>query len=127
MTMKKYRLLKDLPGVNAGAIFILDECEGALFYSNPVHGLYLRGFPDRVPPVFATWFEEIKERWEPKIGESFWTVSWNLSVCTKEWENFPSDIMAMKAGNCFRTREHAESAAKEVRAALDRYHERIGE
>lgn len=132
--MKKFKLLKDLPGVKAGAVFHGQAANFAesWFEYIPMHlcpsqiGQHMK-FTDAYIEKCPDFFEEIRERWEPKIGEYFWTVSWDLGVCKNEWGGFMADIIAMKAGNCFRTCEQAEAAAKEVRAALEKYHERIGE
>ena len=104
--MKKYRLLKDLPGVKAG--LIIREGDNLA---------YVLDIENR------DWFEEIKERWEPRIGAGHFYIDCRLNV-THIGNSITEDIGNL---NCFRTKELAEAAAKEVRAALDKYHERIGE
>ena len=70
-TSKKYRLLKDLPGVNAGAIFSKRADECAYFYE-PENHIYPKILNQNVEKC-PDWFEEVKE--PPPIPEDqAWVV-----------------------------------------------------
>ena len=120
--MKKYRLLRDIPGVERGAIFLQDGIDGS--YSIDHQNVRITKLIVENSPY---WFEEIKERWEPKDGEGYWTIDGEFGVGFHPWDSGLFDNKKLKSGQVFRTKELAESAAKEVRAALDAYHEQIGE
>ena len=52
----------------------------------------------------------IKEskRWEPEIGEEYWTVSRRHSVMFYKWEGNHIDRIESSMGNVFKTKEEAE-------------------
>lgn len=53
--MKKYKLLKDLPGWSAGTTCEYDEDEKCVLMPDSYPGIFFN------PDVFPEWFEEIKE------------------------------------------------------------------
>ena len=113
--MKKYRLLKDLPGVKAGTMFSPDRCIEAdtadftIDLSN------------------RDWFEEIKERWEPQMASNYYWLDEKMIV--QKAKNFRTewDKSLIGLGNCYRTEDIAKGASKHFKDALDGYHELIDE
>jgi len=109
--MKKYRLLRDLPFAKAGEIvseeYWLDYFVAYKFVQQ------------------TDWFEEVKERWEPK--NSVCWVSVVGEVKKEEVNNICLLQRMIDFGNYFRTREQAEEAAKRIKKVLDEYHAEIGE
>lgn len=73
-----------------------------------------------------TWDEHVRyrikpeesERRKPQREKSYYTVTANGDVSIYVWHDDMTDESLWNAGNCFKTREEAEAAAKRVRAAL---------
>lgn len=108
----KYRLLKDLPGLEKGSILseygsgsvlrILVAEEGktvANFFSNE---------------IFEKFFEEIKEptdsiHWEPRIGDRCFILE-NANIRPTNYTGMLRDYNAWRTGRVFRTEEECEKA-----------------
>lgn len=108
----KYRLLKDLPGLEKGSILseygsgsvlrILVAEEGktvANFFSNE---------------MFEKFFEEIKEpvdsiHWKPKIGDKCFILE-NANIRPTNYTGMLRDYNAWRTGRVFRTEEECEKA-----------------
>ena len=108
----KYRLLKDLPGLEKGSILseygsgsvlrILVAEEGktvANFFSNE---------------MFEKFFEEIKEptdsiHWEPRIGDRCFILE-NANIRPTNYTGRLRDYNAWRTGRVFRTEEECEKA-----------------
>lgn len=108
----KYRLLKDLPGLEKGSILseygsgsvlrILVAEEGktvANFFSNE---------------MFEKFFEEIKEpvdsiHWKPKIGDRCFILE-NANIRPTNYTGMLRDYNAWRTGRVFRTEEECEKA-----------------
>lgn len=72
-----------------------------------------------------------KKRWKPKKNEDYYVVEMD-GVSTISADEYRNDIQcytdeAAECGNCFRTKEQAQEAAKRVREVLEKYHDEIGE
>jgi len=59
--MKKYKLLKDLPDLKAGAILYVNGCDGGFFYDGGeyTHPQYM--YSEETVYSQPEWFEEVKE------------------------------------------------------------------
>lgn len=58
--------------------------------------------------------EECNERWEPEENKTYYYVSSNLEVRPTINHNDLSDVLTIKAYNCFRTEEEAEQEAEKI-------------
>ena len=61
---------------------------------------------------------EVKERWKPKNGESYFFISGDGLVNLSDWDNDVFDNYYYNFGNCFRTKEEAEKALERVKELL---------
>jgi len=114
--VKKYRLLKDLPGAKAGDVIY--GSEGMFFH----------------PSQFPDWCEPIEERWKPKVGEEYWTIADTVPlvreqgavVCkwyARQW-NWSNDLI--DKGNysshlVFQTKEQAEGLLARLNKVVEDY------
>lgn len=57
----------------------------------------------------------VKIPWKPKKGEAYWHYSkgWEQATFWK-WKGDYIDLMLWKVGNCFKTKEEAETKGKEI-------------
>jgi hypothetical protein len=57
----------------------------------------------------------VKLPWKPKADEFYYYYSpYAGFTCQQRWVNTSSDYCMWKLGNCFRTREEAETKGKEI-------------
>ena len=94
-----------------------EEEKAELFAEMKVQGLQWNAEEKRVEKI----------RWRAGVGEEYYFINSSLDVLKIEecWSVLCSEHYS--ANNYFRTKEHAEEAAKRVREALRQYHEEIGE
>ena len=110
----KYKLLKDLPGCSAGAIF-----------EKKVHGYtttillndYI-GFPSKVVETRTDWFEPVIERWKPKEGEMYYCLNGYDRIRCWTWDNSQADNEWFELGMCFRTESQAQEVSKAIKKLL---------
>jgi hypothetical protein len=68
----------------------------------------------------------MSERWKPEEGEQYWIIAFS-EVVQSEWREDCADLSRWRMGNCFKTKEEAESAAEKVKALLLSLHEPVTE
>jgi hypothetical protein len=65
---------------------------------------------------------KMSERWKPEEGEQYWIIAFS-EVVQSEWREDCADLSRWRMGNCFKTKEEAESAAEKVKALLLSLHD----
>lgn len=119
---KQYRLLKDLPGLKAGAIFDLHGLGLSATLTHGIHKISGFNFLD------TDWFEPVEpERWKPKDGETYYFIYSHGEVQEWEWDGDYYDIERYKLGVCFQTEEQAKEASKRVKKTLLKYQKELME
>ena len=79
-----------------------------------VDHLALQGYPAMTPIVFTK--PKPKKRWKPNEGDTHWYFDREGTVRFMMWIDDFDD--SFKFGNCFKTKEEAESARDKVRELL---------
>ena len=66
----------------------------------------------------------VPKPWKPKKGEAYWHYSevWG-EVISFDWEDCYYDFLLWKVGNCFRTKEEAETKGKEIMKQIQKEYE----
>ncbi len=123
---KQYRLLKDMPGFKAGFVFNLDLNDGDLGFTYDDKGNRFGILRNRMDS-FPEWFEPVDARWKPEYSEHYWHVAVTGRVEVTTWEDRGFDEKLYSGGNCFKTEEQAQEAAKRVKATLLEYHEELND
>lgn len=124
--MKKYKLLQPLPGIPAGSITIPHQ--GSFSIENFIKDE--TGFSTIIEKQWLTnktWFQEVEERWKPLMDEHYHCVLSIGEPLSNPYEGNCEDLERINFGNCFRTLEQAEEAAKRIKKLLMEYHKEIGE
>ncbi|HOE39702.1 MAG TPA: hypothetical protein PLY69_08990 [Bacteroidales bacterium] len=67
--------------------------------------------------------EEEKEkakytRWKPNMGEKYYFIKSNLSICPEPWHDYCFDHSLYRAYNCFQTEEEAKEARDHLEIVL---------
>lgn len=71
--------------------------------------------------------EIIKSPFKPKYHEYYWHYNQRINEAYEDrWTNHPADYAYFKIGNCFRTKEEAETKGKEIMEALVKEYENEG-
>lgn len=66
----------------------------------------------------------VPKPWKPKINERYWSYSGMFDRGTRcTWLNSANDLMLWKVGNCFKTKEEAETKGGEIIEALRKDYE----
>ena len=119
--MKKYRLLKDLPLLKAGAIFALDDY-GCLYYKDENNRI---SFPEsnqdkmKRDGTFDEWFEEIKVNkcWRPEQEEEYtYVLDDGTLAMTIYIRGNEHDEARIEMGNCFKGKREAFIISEKLRA-----------
>ena len=71
------------------------------------------------PSVTKDWYEPIVERWKPKEGEFYWLVLMDGAPHESVYTQYNGTY---NFGNCFKTREQAEEAARRMKECLMNLH-----
>lgn len=130
--IKKYRLKVPQLGLPAGTEFERKEgttFTGAFIEANPTVGAYPIMLSCRAVEDNPDIFEPVIERWKPGHGELYWALG-DLAKCGPFrycWDDIDHDWASFNAGDCFRTQEQAEEAAKRIKDALMKYHAELDE
>lgn len=109
--MKKYRLIKDVPGIKAGEIVSEYSVFNFTFFDLDREGL----------------LEVVDEIWTPKEGEKYYFIVFPFEVSYDIKSQATQHKDRIKNGNCFRTKEQCERARELVKEALNKAHEEFGE
>ena len=60
-------------------------------------------------------YKAVPKPWKPKYGEQYWNYSVKRSqACFGMFGGYVKDYACWKLGNCFRTKEEAETKGKEI-------------
>lgn len=117
--MKKYKLLKPIPGLMSG--WIAEEKQNGYTIQQP-NGRYY-GFPKDAVEDNPAWFQLIPDepkRWRPKEGEMCWFFSSLGNVYCFPHKDDPGNDFVL--ANCFPDEQSAKSARDQVRELLLRIH-----
>ena len=89
--------------------------ENGLFYKKRKDGVWLAEPSTTVNKLISGDYKAVPKPWKPKYGEQYWSYSTKINgtCCNTFWENVWEYAM-WKSGNCFKTREEAETKGKEI-------------
>jgi hypothetical protein len=125
--MKRYKLLKDLPGFPAGTIFEYFDNDGSPSFEAVNEDIQdernYTDFPPSVVERTPEWFEPVVEQWQPTHEELFWYVDSDGDLVQKNWFDSNTDRRKLDFGNCFRSREQAREARDRIKALVQQLHE----
>ena len=69
-------------------------------------------------------YKAVPKPWKPKKGDEYWRCSSKCGfVSSTIWLDDVIDICGWKSGNCFRTKEEAETKGKEIMEQLQKEYE----
>lgn len=66
----------------------------------------------------------VPKPWKPKYGYAYWKWATNLELAQfKRWNDASTDFACWKLGNCFETKEEAETKGKEIMEQIKKEYE----
>lgn len=68
--------------------------------------------------------EIVRFPFKPKIGRNYWHYG-PLIACEDKWRGGYYDLLFWKAGNCFKTKEEAETKGREIMIAIQKEFEEV--
>lgn len=136
--MNYYKQVAEMLGLELGQEFRTVE-PNSKQESKDVYRIEDDGVYSAVSPNAALWGREqstivdrllggvlvpVPKHWKPKYGEQYWSYSVKSSqaYCVMFGEFF-EDYAIWKSGNCFRTKEEAETKGKEIMEAIQKEYE----
>ena len=126
--MKYWKQFAENLGLELGEEFVLTDSYGErkdeYTYKITGNGLYYR------TPPSINWFAEpantierllngcdiaVPKPWKPSEGYKYWwySIAWNQAI-DNEFNSSIGDLLHWKVGNCFKTKEEAETKGKEI-------------
>ena len=126
--MKRYKLLKDLPGIKAGAVLSTGGAWGNLYIDNEYSptgyqltetGRIATGGMVTCSGPSADWLEEIPEeykRWRAELYGYYYWLTEDLGVVEEVEDGGAVDEKLHAIGNYFQTPEEAEKAVNWLKA-----------
>lgn len=130
--MNYWKQFAEMLGLELGEKFVLADDDGerrdkdtykitkvGVYHRSVNTDAYLLETPTTLYHLLCGHYKAIPVPWKPEQGKAFWYYSkiWDQAFSC-EWKCTLSDLVFWKAGNCFETREKAETKGKELMKQL---------
>lgn len=116
--MKRYKLLKDLAGLEAGSILYLNEL-GNLVADDKATIVFMASFIEKYGLLDSDWLEELPEeyeRWRAEQHGRYYFIGGGGAVYDDQELYHPVDNNHYSIGNYFKTDEDAQKASDWLKA-----------
>ena len=98
--------------------------EDGFYYKNKEIEDWLTEPSTTVNKLISGDYKAVPKPWKPKFGEQYWSYSIrNNQACFSVFGDFFEDYAIWKSGNCFRTKEEAETKGNEIMEKLVKEYE----
>ena len=95
--------------------------ENGIYYKSGKEDDWFAEPSDTVDGLLRGEYEIVPKPWEPKKGDTYWyysTYFGTTNYCM--WTYGVLDLLLWKVGNCFKTKEEAETKGKEIMEAIQK-------
>lgn len=136
-TMKYWKQFAEMLGLELNQEFVLTDVDGKrknrFTYKIIEDGILYR------PPEYINWlssslvtlieiingdYKVVTKPWKPEKGEKYWFYLYGTKeVIYSRWGDGTYDLILWNAGNCFRTKEEAETKGKEIMDQIQKEYE----
>lgn len=95
-----------------------------LFYKSPFGTNWYREPSKTTYYLLMGDYKVLLKPWKPEEGEEYWYYSevWKQGI-SSEWRSGIQDLFFWKGGNCFRTKEEADTKGKKVMKQIRKEYE----
>lgn len=133
--MNYYKQIAEMLGLELEQEFVITDLDGkrkdTITYKFTEDGLFSKANDLSVKVTLILdlllmgEYKAVPKPWKPKYGEQYWRCSSKRGfVSSAIWLDDVIDLCGWKSGNCFRTKEEAETKGKEfIEALLKEYEE----
>lgn len=98
--------------------------EDGLFYKKRKDGVWLSEPSTTLSSLLQGLCKVVPKPWKPIYGEQYWSYSTKINgTCCNMFGELIEDYAMWKVGNCFRTKEEAETKGKEIMEQLQKEYE----
>lgn len=134
-TMKYWKQFAEMLGLELEQEFVLTDVDGkrkdiftykiteyGIFYKSKISNDWFK--TELVDELLNGCIKPVAKPWKPKKGEPYWyyrILRKEASCITWCFDNI--DLCRWKAGNCFKTREEAETKGKEIMEQIRKEYE----
>ena len=125
--MNYYKQIAEMLGVELGEEFKVSDMEGFTYMFTKDGGLMFRYGADEnfylsslvLMKLLRGDYSVVKLPWKPKDGEAYWKWATYVELAElKHWNGSSMDFACWKLGNCFKTKEEAQTKGKEIMEAI---------
>lgn len=132
--MNYYKQIAEMLGLELEQEFVITDLDGkrkdTITYKFTEDGLFSKANDISVKVTLILdlllrgEYKAVPKPWKPKYGEQYWSYSTKINgtCCNTFWE-FIENYAMWKSGNCFRTKEEAETKGKEIMEKLVKEYE----
>ena len=116
-------VLTDVDGNTKGEL-IYKFTEDGLLYKSPTLVKWSKSSSGTILRLLNGDYKVVSNPWKPTKGEKYWYYSdtCKLAICVY-WEDTARDLSFWELGNCFRTKEEAETKGKEIMEQIQKEYE----
>ena len=98
--------------------------EDGLFYKKRKDGVWLSEPSTTLSSLLQGLCKVVPKPWKPKEEEKYWYYSEPFNqVISHNWYDGNYDLLLWKVGNCFKTKEEANTKGKEIMEQLKKEYE----
>lgn len=132
--MNYYKQIAEMLGIELEQEFVITDLDGkrkdTITYQFTEDGLFSKANDLSVKVtlildlLLTGKYKAVPKPWKPKKGDEYWRCRSKCgSVSSTIWLDDVIDICGWKSGNCFRTKEEAETKGKEIMEKLVKEYE----
>ena len=132
--MNYYKQIAEMLGLELEQEFVITDLDGkrkdTITYKFTEDGLFSKANDLSVKVtlildlLLTGKYKAVPKPWKPKKGDEYWRCSSKCGfVSSTIWLDDVIDICGWKSGNCFRTKEEAETKGKEIMEQLQKEYE----
>lgn len=98
--------------------------ENGLFYKKRKDGVWLTEPSTTLSSLLQGLCKAVPKPWKPSEGYKYWwySIAWNQAI-DNEFNSSIGDLLHWKVGNCFKTKEEAETKGKEIIEQIQKEYE----
>ena len=134
--MKYYKQFAEMLGLELEQEFVLTDVDGyrkdkytykitedGLLYKSPTFNWSISSLGN-IGKLLDGDVKALPKQWKPKEGGKYWFFSYSLKQkMSSKWGDETYDLILWNAGNCFRTKEEAETKGKEIMEQIKKEYE----
>lgn len=136
--MNYYKQFAEMLGLELGQEFSIiksgfKKLDENIAYKITEDGLYYKASPNgswwvepwkTLDDLLSGEFKAVPKPWKPSEGYKYWwySIAWNQAI-DNEFNSSIGDLLHWKVGNCFKTKEEAETKGKEIMEQIKKEYE----